>query len=205
MSTSERPNSGRGAYHHGNLREALLAAGRDILTEDGVTALGLRAVARRVGVSPTAVYRHFRDKEALLAAIAADGFRGLAAAMRAAAAETGDPRSRMAATGSAYVCYAVANSAVVRLMFGPEITDKSAHPDLRAAGEEAFGVLSGELAATGARDAASPDAALAAWSLVHGLSTLLIDGQINAEKLGVKTLDPAELAGRVGRFLVFPG
>lgn len=205
VSTSSESGSVRGGYHHGNLRAALLAAGRKILDAEGVTALGLRAVARAAEVSPTAVYRHFNDKAALLAAIAADGFRGLAAAMREAADAAADPGDRMAAIGRAYVTFAVANSAVVRLMFGPEIPDKADHPDLSAAGEEAFAVLSGELASTGARDAQSPDAALAAWSLVHGLSTLLIDGQIRPEKLGVEKIDPAELAGRVGRFLVFPG
>lgn len=203
MSTSKLPDSDRATYHHGNLRAALIAAGREILAEEGVTALGLRAVARRAGVSATAPYRHFRDKAALLAAIAAEGFRGLAAAMREAAEGLSDPRERMAAIGRAYVSYAVENSAVMRLMFGPEIPDKTSEPELREAGEEAFAVLSGELAATGARDAVSPDAALAAWSLVHGLATLLIDGQINPEKLGLDTIDPCELAKRIGRFLVF--
>lgn len=199
MSTLKKQDLAHDRYHHGNLREALLAAGRDILAREGVTALTLRAVARRAGVSATAPYRHFADKAALLAAIAADGFRGLAAAMRDAAAGIAEPRERMAAIGRAYVVYAVGNSAVMRLMFGPEIADKSAHPELRDAGADAFGVLAGELVAAG--DGAGSPAALAAWSLVHGLATLLIDNQVDPQKLGLDTLDPGTLADRVGRFL----
>lgn len=203
MSTSESGTP----YHHGNLRQALLDSAREILTEDGVTKLSLRGVARHAGVSQTAPYRHFKDKAALLAALAAEGFRGLSQALTRQTAGMVEPRARMAALGRGYVAFATQNKAVFLLMFGPEIPDKSADPELCAAADEAFAVLAdttaeGTEAAGGAKKDA-PEAALAAWSLVHGLATLLNDGQIKPEMFGQAQLDPAELSNRLGRFLDF--
>ena len=138
LSTSKKNES---AYHHGNLREALVDAAIEILEAEGVTKLSRRGVARRAGVSQTAPYRHFKDKAALLAAVAAYGFRGLAAAMREGAARQKDPRDRLAEIGQSYVRFALDNSAVFRLMFGPEIPEKSADPELCEAADEAFAAL----------------------------------------------------------------
>ncbi len=198
MSTSNAKTSVR-SYHHGDLRAELIRSAQVLLEREGVTKLSLRAAARLAGVSQTAPYRHFTDKAALLAAVAAVGFRGLAAAMRRGAARAGSAEKRMLEIGSAYLAFAVENSAVFRLMFGSEIPDKAAHPELRWAAEDAFAVLAGEMPA----GPDGSDAAIAAWSFVHGLATLLIDGQIRSEMSAGAPFDPVALTRRFGRFLDF--
>ena len=204
MSTSDRGNSGR-SYHHGNLRAALIASAAAILAEQGAAELTLRGAARRAGVSQAAPYRHFRDKAALLAAVAADGFRGLAEAMRRLAGEAAEPRGRLLGAGRGYLAFALDRSALFRLMFGPEAADKAAHPELRDAANEAFAVLAAEASpGPGGPAADAADRALAAWSLVHGLATLLIDGQLGPGLAGPPPADPATLIRRFSRFLDFP-
>ncbi len=134
MSTT---STSRSTYHHGHLRLALIAAARALLDEGGANAVGLREAARRVGVSPTATYRHFRDKEALLAAVAAEGFREFGAAL-AAAGRASEPLSAM---GAAYVDFALARPGMFRLMFSPLMAKSEAHPELKAAADEAFAML----------------------------------------------------------------
>ena len=182
-------------YHHGNLRSALLSVASEILAEQGVTNLSLRGVARRAGVSQTAPYRHFRDKAALLAALAARGFGELAASMQQLAGAS-EPPGRLLATGQAYVAFALEKSALFRLMFGAEISDKGSYPELRKAANEAFAVLTREVAGQRRSEKQVYDRAVAAWSLVHGLATLLIDGQIRTDPI-----DAAALIRRFGRFL----
>ena len=195
LSTLDGRNDSGRPYHHGDLRSALLAAAGEVLSEEGVTKLSLRGAARRAGVSQTAPYRHFRDKAALLAALAAGGFRDLAEAMHRLAAAS-QPPQRLLATGQAYVAFALEKSALFRLMFGPEIADKASYPELRAASAEAFAVLTREVSPGRMSEAQAYDRAVAAWSLVHGLATLLIDGQVRAEGP-----DAAALMRRFGRFL----
>jgi len=101
------PDPARSTYHHGALRPALIAAARTLLDEGGPKAVELRETARRVGVSPTATYRHFRDKDSLLAAVAAEGFRAIGTALDDAAREC-PPLSAM---GRAHVEFAMANPA----------------------------------------------------------------------------------------------
>ncbi len=172
MSTSQRSS-----YHHGHLRPALIAAARALLDEGGPGAVGLREAARRVGVSPTATYRHFRDKEALLAAVAAEGFREFAAALADAGRRREEPLSAM---GAAYVDFALARPGMFGLMFSPLMAKRELYPELRAAAEEAFAQLRHGVRSQ-APDAENFDtAALAAWSLVHGLSHLILDGVLPA-------------------------
>lgn len=187
-------------YHHGDLRSALLSAASEILAQEGVTKLSLRGAARRAGVSQTAPYRHFRDKTALLAALAAGGFRDLAGSMERLAGASERPR-RLLATGQAYVAFALEKSALFRLMFGPEIADKASYPELRAASDEAFAVLTREVFRVRPTETQVFDRAVAAWSLVHGLATLLIDGQIRVEATDPDAFDAATLIRRFGRFL----
>src|SRR5919199_1636107 len=129
MSTSP----GRG-YHHGALKTALLDAADALLDEGGAGAVSLREAARRAGVSATAPYRHFADKEALLAALATRGFEQFGAALDEAARDASDP---LAAMGLAYVRFALARPGRFRLMFGPGI-DRSRFPELQAAAVRAF-------------------------------------------------------------------
>lgn len=170
MSTSSRRKPAKGAYHHGDLRSEILRSAGKIIEEQGVAGLSLREAARRAGVSHNAPYRHFADRGALLAALAAEGFGRLGAALELGAAA--GPRAR----GEAYVRFALEHPQRFRLMFGG-LVPLDADPALRqaAAGTYAALVRAFEPLA-GARGA--PIAAAAAWSLVHGLSQLLLDGHL---------------------------
>ncbi|HYZ34333.1 MAG TPA: WHG domain-containing protein [Crenalkalicoccus sp.] len=170
--------SARGAYHHGALRAALLDAADALLDEGGAGAVSLREAARRAGVSATAPYRHFADKEALLAALAARGFEAFGAALAAAAAEGPKP---LLAMGLAYVRFALARPGRFRLMFGPGIADRARYPELLEAQRRAFGHLAAATGGGGRPDAPST-AAVAAWAQVHGLAQLILDGMLPVEQ-----------------------
>ena len=168
------------AYHHGALKAALLDAADALLDEGGAGAVSLREAARRAGVSATAPYRHFADKEALLAALATRGFEQFGAALDEAARDASDP---LAAMGLAYVRFALARPGRFRLMFGPGI-DRSQFPELQAAAARAFERLVAGVEAN-PRPGREPDAgrnartgAIAAWALVHGLAQLFLDGML---------------------------
>ena len=169
------------SYHHGDLRAAAIEAGLKLLEEREADDLGLREVARAVGVSATALYRHFPDKAALLAALAGAGLDRLAAAQRAAAEAAGGGPAGFAATGRAYVRFALANPALFRLLFSAAIP--AGDPFKRRPEEmpEAFRMLLDNAARLAPPDSgadAAPLIALEAWALVHGLATLILDGQI---------------------------
>ncbi len=152
----------------------MIAAARALLDEGGPDAVGLREAARRVGVSPTATYRHFKDKEALLAAVAAEGFREFGAAL-AASQSGGNPFSAM---GVAYVDFALANPGMFQLMFSPLLAARIDDPELGPAANAAFALLRRGVQANppGPFGGDVNAAAIAAWSLVHGLSRLILDG-----------------------------
>ena len=159
-------------YHHGNLRQALLEAALIILEKDGEAGLGLRDLARAVGVSAAAPYRHFDSRAALLEALAVTGFQRFSAAMEAVASS--DPADPMAAMGKTYVLFALSNANLFRLMFSPQLK-KDGRPGLRMAADAAFDTLRHVV---GGDMQTGRIKALAAWAKVHGLSILLLDGQI---------------------------
>ncbi len=176
MSTAQRSS-----YHHGQLRPALLAEARAQLDAGGPESVSLRETARRAGVSATATYRHFADKDSLLAAVAAEGFREFGRAL-ADSVRDGRPFSAM---GRAYVDFALAHPGLFRLMFSPLIRESERFPDLKEAAQQAFrGLQMGAAAASKSPKENVDAAALAAWSLVHGLSHLLLDGVIPPELSG---------------------
>ena len=186
-------------YHHGNLRRSMLEAALRLITEQGVAALTLREVARRVGVSHAAPYRHFRDREALVAAVAEEGFRGMLAALQAALAKASRSRADpLGALGVAYVEYALAHPAELRVMFAVELADRTRHPSLAAISSVMHGVLVQRIVEAQAEGKVVPgDArklAFAAWSMVHGCAMLLLDGQM-------PDADPRELARAVTHYL----
>lgn len=168
------------AYHHGDLRAAAIAEGLRLLSEAGETDLGLRALARNLGVSATALYRHFPDKDALLAALAGEGMRQLGALQAKAWKNAGGGEAGFRGTGLAYVQFAHDNPALFRLTF----TGCAAGASMPAMGSDrthAFTLLQQSIAEvlpatlTKAQRAA---AALHAWSLVHGLAVLVLDRRI---------------------------
>src|SRR6516225_2985309 len=179
MFTLSTPTERR-PYHHRDLRPALIRSALEILSEAGMAGLSLRAAARRAKVSAMAPYRHFADKEALLAAVAEHGFQLLEARLTAATATAADPRAGLAALGVAYVVFAQDEPSLFKLMFGPTIEKKSAHPALDDAGCACFNALRQAVAAAKffEGDPDGGDVSLACWSLVHGLSALIVDGRL---------------------------
>ena len=164
--------SSNAPYHHGDLRNALLTAALVILEREGEAGLGLRDLARAVGVSPAAPYRHFDSRAGLLEALAVTGFQKFSADMRAVSeAHPADP---LAAMGRTYLRFALDNRALFRLMFSPQLK-RDNRPGLRIAAEAAFDTLR---KVSGGYTTAGRIAALAAWSKVHGLAVLLLDEQI---------------------------
>jgi AcrR family transcriptional regulator len=169
----------RATYHHGNLGPALIAAARTLLDADGPGAVSLREAARRVGVSATATYRHFTDKDHLLAAVAAEGYREFA--MRLSAADVGG--QGFSGMGTAYIEFALAHPGLFRLMFGPLLRERERFPDLGAAADEAFEVLlAGARSFVGGIGEDAESIAYAAWSFAHGLARLVIDDVIPRER-----------------------
>ena len=171
------------SYHHGDLRAALIEAGLALLAERTADDLSLREVARQVGVSATAVYRHFPDKAALMAALAFEGLARLGAAQRRASEAAGGGSAGFGATGRAYVRFALANPALFRLIFS-----SPAPPDLLRRkpqdSVDAITFLKANAAAElkpGAGEQAVEAAALQAWSVAHGLAMLMLDGQVPAD------------------------
>ncbi len=170
------------AYHHGDLRNALLAATDAVLTEAGLEGFTLREVARRAGVSHGAPAHHFGDVRGLLSAYAAEGFAQLATAMaQLRAAASPRPSDQLIATGVAYVDYALAHRARFQLMFRSDRLDPGFMP-LAESGGQAYGHLVDCIARA---DPGTDGDALArrlrktalAWSLVHGYATLMLDSR----------------------------
>lgn len=167
-------------YHHGDLKETLLAAAIDNIAQQGTERLSLRALARDAGVSPTAPYRHFPTKRCLLAALITRGFRNLQAQLLDAAAAE-DPDERFVQIGIAYVRFALDNPTCYHLMFSPVVGDFSDYPELSAAAGDAYDVVLSSLEALGVQERV-PGMTLSAaggvaWSAVHGLSSVLLFGR----------------------------
>jgi AcrR family transcriptional regulator len=190
------------AYHHGDLRKALLVAAEAELTEKGVEEFTLRGCAKRAGVSHAAPAHHFRDAGALLTALAAEGFTRFIAAMRKRQVKENGARGRLIAAGLGYVDFALANPALFRLMFSSARPDFS-DPALSEIGFSSFKVLTDAVQEIAGADpfvdrAAMVDVA-AAWSVVHGLAELLLSGQLPLSAAAADNPDAifAEIIGRV--------
>lgn len=186
-------------YHHGDLPSALLGAVDAIVREDGLEAVTLRAAARRAGVSHAAPAHHFGDKPGLLTAFARQGFEAFTTALRDArdGATEPTPAARIAAMGHAYVRFAREHGPWMQVMFRPELHHHD-DPDLVRCGTTSFEVLLEQVAVgldLAVDDPESLRRAVATWSSVHGLATLLRDGPI-AEVADVEVAD-VEVAGLV--------
>jgi AcrR family transcriptional regulator len=194
MSTTPPASNDARPYHHGDLPRALVEAAIEAIAEVGPAAVSLRDLARRAGVSHAAPAHHFGDKAGLLTAVATDGFRRLAATL----GETYQATGSFLEVGVAYVRFAVTHRAHFEVMFRPELY-RTDDPGLVQAREQARALL--YPAAAEAAD--SPDgrddvrAAVAAWSLVHGLATLWLNHNLPPQ-LGD---DPEQITREVARYL----
>ena len=183
MSTRRHPKRRRAQpYHHGDLRRALLEAALQTIHREGVEAVTLRGVGQQLGVSRTALYRHFADKSALLRAVAREGFRMLRLALVDAWDSAGRGRPGFEAMGGAYVRFAIDNPSHYRVMFGASILGGNEDPELAAEGGAAFQTLVDAIVeqqrAGLVRDDHPLQLALFIWSLVHGIAMLAIDGRL---------------------------
>ncbi len=184
-------------YHHGHLRETLLEAALEAIRESGPGGWSLRDLARRAGVSHAAPAHHFGDKRGLLTAIAADGFRGLSEALEAAWRASGS----FLEVGVAYVGFAITHRAHFEVMYRPDLLRRD-DPALAAARQASANRLYGSMQDAAAADPAfdALHGAIAAWSLVHGLATLWLSGNLPSA-LGD---DPEAAARAVLRYLFQP-
>jgi AcrR family transcriptional regulator len=171
----------RDRYHHGNLREALVATALDLIAERGPAGFAFAEVARAAGVSPAAPYRHFRDLNALLAEVAQRGFAQFAEALAAGRAEGGaDPVRALERCGRAYLSFARREPAYYAAMFETGLT-LEADPAVRSASDRAFSVLreAAEAACAVAPAGRRPPALMVAlhlWALAHGIASLFVGG-----------------------------
>ncbi len=189
MPTSRARSKPADRYHHGDLRAALLREAGRVLATSGPEALSLRELARALGVSHNAPYKHFATRDALLAALATEGFRELTADGHEAAANA-PPDEVMRARALAYIRFALRRPAIFKLMFSRDVSGR-ANAELGDAARTGFFALRQALTG-GGTDRAANDAALAAWAFVHGIAHLLIDSQI--PEILIAGRPPEELA-----------
>ena len=201
MPTQRRRSTGwadrrRDSYHHGDLKRALTDAALALVAEKGPKGFSLSEAARRAGVSVAAPYRHFADKAQLLAAVAEQGFTQLHEALTTAGDSISDPKNRVIELAQAYVRWAVGHPDYYQVMFGVE-TIKAEHPGLLLAAARAFDDLLDAI--TGCQElrmmrGLDPrEIAAPMWSLVHGIASLAISGDLH--HVGIQE-DPAALTTR---------
>ena len=171
------------SYHHGDLRQALIAATLDLIQEDQVHLIGFRELARRLDVSRTAPYRHFESVEQLLVVVVEEGFRKFIAALDEVSGDAAlSGKQRIIALGVAYVEFALEHSAHYRLMFEPKFFKKGSYPTIQALSRRSFRLLKEACALCLPEDAGEAEQrhiANLAWAAVHGMARLFIDGQWN--------------------------
>ncbi len=196
------------SYHHGNLREALVEAALELLSTDGVDGVSLRKVASKAGVSATALYTHFKNKRELLAVLATRGFEGLTQAMVTHSDAIEDSVEKLVGIAQGYVHFAIENAALFQLMFGKQLSNLAEFPILAKASANSYKMMSNAVAVqinikNGVNAKTSPPqiGAAAAWSMMHGLSTLINDGKITPQTSGVDSIEV--LVRQVGGMLVF--
>jgi AcrR family transcriptional regulator len=200
MSSVSADPPGKKPYHHGALHSALIEASIALAREGGPDRVILREAARAAGVSHSAAYRHFTDREALLAEVSRFARNELAADMRRRINRTKDPRRRLRAVGTAYIDFALTEPGLFRTAFTSHpATSGDTHHD-RATGRkdsthitagadpfEVLGQVLDEAQAAGVLDPRRrPGAEIAAWSAVHGLAGLLLDGPLPTSPAGIK-------------------
>lgn len=176
-------------YHHGNLRFALLEAAVELIRESSVEKLSLRGLARKVGVSQTAPYRHFKDKNHLLVEIAIQTFEEMILVIGKELDPANTPPENVCISGRAYLRYAIANPERYKLIFGPSIENRENYPQLLEAGMNCFGnlmaLIEQGIASADFLDHCPKLLANACWSGLHGFASLTIDGFYERQELPV--------------------
>lgn len=201
---TEHPSSRKRPYHHGDLRNALFQISMDLLTTEGLAAFGLREVARRAGVSISAIYRHFPDRDALLAELAAEGFRMLILAhAQSGELEEPDAFKAMERSGLVYLQFAERHPHLLKVMFGELLARHQAFPEVGMLSMEAFAQLE-VLVRKGQeqgvfRAGKVGEKALMCWSMVHGIAQIRMEGIVLP---GVEQASLEDLARMVAEQLV---
>ena len=171
-------NLAKNTYHREDLRSELIEAGLASLAEEGLTALSLRGIARRANVTHSAPYSHFKDRKALIAAIAQRGFEELVARQKNSLATTSSPGASLQAMGLEYIQFALGNPALFRLMFSNEISDVETYPDLFVAALESYGLIQKVCGDVAERPEQADLLTYSSWALVHGLTELMIEDRL---------------------------
>ena len=198
------PKNPAGSYHHGDLRRALIAAALELSAERQDWNFSLRELARRAGVSHNAPYNHFAHKNDLMAAAATAGHALLRGELASAVAKTQDPRSALLKMGAAYVKFGLGNAALYQLMFTAALGGPNWQPETVVAAGEGTRTILEDIFRDGAAKGLFPRnlsrranlqaAALCAWSAVHGLTMLAIDGLARVEHNSIERLTDKILA-----------
>ncbi|MBK7320148.1 TetR/AcrR family transcriptional regulator [Candidatus Villigracilis affinis] len=183
-------------YHHGDLKNALIKAGVEILAKDGVSGLSLRKVAMKAGVSHAAPYAHFADKQALIAAISTEGFRQLYERVSGVAEEyQNQPEKQLVEAAWAYVQFAMDDPDRFKVMFSGVLEKEKEYPDFVTESQRNFQLVKMIVEANQAsgrlRSGDSALVALSAWGIIHGFILLLLEGQIShavLEKMSLREL-----------------
>jgi len=180
-------------YHHGDLKNALIKAGVEILAKDGVSGLSLRKVAQKAGVSHAAPYSHFADKQSLIAAISTEGFRQLYARVSAVAEEyRTNPSRQLVEVAWTYVQFALDDRDRFKVMFSGVLEKEKEYPEFVAESQRNFQLVKMVVEANQAvgvlRSGPSDLVAMSAWGIIHGFIMLLLEGQISHTVLEQKSL-----------------
>ncbi len=177
------------SYHHGALRSALIKTGLELISEKDISGFTLREVAKRTGVSTAAPYHHFKDKAELLQAMSIEGWRMLGERFEAVSDVAETPSARLRGIGEAYIRFAMEHTEYFRVMSRPDLYYSGVYDENReATGLKVFEMLRSTVAGLfpGKKndDPEIQEMVLHAWVLVHGFSTLWIDGSIKGTSLG---------------------
>jgi AcrR family transcriptional regulator len=175
---------GRKTYHHGDLKNALIKAGIEILSKEGVAGLSLRKVAGKAGVSHAAPYAHFHDKQALIAAISTEGYRRVYERIETAISrQAGDPLQQLVEAAWCYIQFALEEPDHFRITFSAAVEREKEYPDLVEISQRGFETvvaLVRTCQAAGVLASGPADLmAVSVWGLVHGIASLILEGQVS--------------------------
>jgi AcrR family transcriptional regulator len=172
----------RHGYHHGHLKEALIAAARKLIAEHGPQGFTLNEASRTAGVSPSAPYRHFRDRSALLEATAEEGFNLFRERLEASTEGAASPFDALCSMGAAYYAFALDEPGFYQAMFSSGLPKVGA--PVAEAGARAFAVLEGAVRGLGAKEADARPLALKIWAFTHGMTGLIASGTVSVMEAG---------------------